>query len=158
SLPPPEGGTVVSLRRLTLCGALAALLGLAPSARADNWPAWRGPGGQGQCAEKDLPLTWSTTDNVKWKARLPGPGDSTPVVWGNRVFLTQATDKGHKRSLICFDRKDGKELWTKTVEYKGDEPTHKDNPYCGASPVTDGERVVVWHGSAGVFCYDFAGE
>jgi outer membrane protein assembly factor BamB len=153
-----EGGTAVRVRRLTLCGTLAALLGLALAARADNWPAWRGADGQGQCKEKDLPLFWSQSDNVKWKVKLPDHGNSTPVVWGDHIFLTQATEKGHKRSLMCLSRKDGKELWTKTVEYKDEDPTHNTNPYCASSPATDGERVVAWHGSAGLFCYDFKGE
>jgi outer membrane protein assembly factor BamB len=147
-------------RKSLLAEFLLAAVVFAPAvcARAGNWPAWRGPGGQGQCSEKDLPLKWSPTENVKWKVALPGPGNSTPIVWGDRIFLTQATDKGRKRSLMCFSRKDGKEVWTRTIDYKADEPTHKDNPYCAASPVTDGQRVVVWHGSAGLFCYDVHGD
>jgi outer membrane protein assembly factor BamB len=125
---------------------------------ADNWPAWRGADGMGHSKEKDLPVKWSATENVKWKIDLPGPCNSTPIVWGDKVFLTQATEKGQKRSLMCLARKDGNVLWTKTVEYKGKEITHATNPYCSASPVTDGERVVVSYGSAGLFCYDFRGE
>jgi outer membrane protein assembly factor BamB len=135
------------------------LLAALPSpARADNWPAWRGPDGTGRCAETDLPVKWSATENVRWKVKLPGPGNSTPVVWGERVFLTQATDKGQKRGLLCLARKDGATLWHKVVEYKGQESTHDTNPYCSASPATDGERVVVSYGSAGVYCYDFEGQ
>jgi outer membrane protein assembly factor BamB len=137
---------------------LAAVVALPGAARADNWPAWRGPDGTGRCAETDLPLKWSATENVRWKVALPGPGNSTPVVWGERIFLTQATDKGQKRGLLCLARKDGATLWHKVVEYKDEEPTHDTNPYCSASPATDGERVVVSHGSAGVFCYDFEGK
>ena len=65
-----------------------ALLALGTPSRADNWPAWRGPTGQGQCAEKNLPTRWSATQNVKWKVPLPDAGNSTPVVWGDKVFLT----------------------------------------------------------------------
>jgi outer membrane protein assembly factor BamB len=137
---------------------LAGLVLVAPLVRADNWPAWRGPEGNGQCHEKDLPLKWSATENVRWKVPLPGPGNSTPIIWGDKIFLTQATEKGQKRSLICFNRKDGSRLWEKTVAYPDREPTHDTNPYCSASPVTDGERVVVSHGSAGVFCYDLDGK
>lgn len=136
-----------------------AILAAPPSpARADNWPAWRGADGMGRCAERDLPVKWSADENVRWKVALPGPGNSTPVVWGERIFVTQATDKGQKRGLLCLSRKDGKTLWHKVVEHKGEESTHDTNPYCSASPATDGERVVVSYGSAGVFCYDFEGK
>jgi outer membrane protein assembly factor BamB len=141
-------------RSLVLLAAVAAL----PSpSRADNWPAWRGSEGTGRCAERDLPVKWSADENVRWKVKLPGPGNSTPVIWGERVFLTQATDGGRKRGLLCLSRKDGKALWHKVVEYGGAEPTHDTNPFCSASPATDGERVVVSHGSAGLYCYDFQG-
>ena len=142
------------LRRLAGLCTTAVLLAL-PAARADNWPAWRGPTGQGQCAEKNLPVKWSATQNVKWKVPLPDAGNSTPVVWGDKVFLTQATDGGKKRSLWCLSRADGSKLWEKTIEYHHKEPKHDTNTYCAASPVTDGERVVVSYGSAGVYCYDF---
>jgi outer membrane protein assembly factor BamB len=138
--------------------SLIALLVLGTAARADNWPAWRGPTGQGTSAETNLPVKWSATENVKWKVPLPDAGNSTPVVWGDKVFLTQATHKGKKRSLICFARKDGSKLWERMVEYAGQESTHQTNPYCSASPATDGKVVVVSHGSAGVFCYDLDGK
>lgn len=156
---------------LALMGLLGGLAFLA-SARADNWPAWRGPDGQGQSAEKEVPLTWGVKENVRWKTPLPDAGNSTPIVWGERVFVTQASDKtmwppkgaqggaavAKKRSLLCFDRGDGKLLWQKDVIYPEPEWTHPTNPYCSASPVTDGERIVVCHGSAGLFCYDFTGK
>lgn len=125
---------------------------------AANWPAWRGPDGQGHCAETDLPLKWSATENVKWKIPLPDAGNSTPVIWGDKIFLTQATEKGTVRSLMCLNRADGKLLWKKEVKHTDKETTHSTNPYCSASPATDGERVVVSHGSAGMYCYDFAGK
>jgi outer membrane protein assembly factor BamB len=137
--------------------SVVLLAALVPSVRADNWPAWRGADGTGRCAERDLPVKWSADENVRWKVKLPGPGNSTPVVWGERIFLTQATDKGQKRGLMCLSRKDGSTLWHKVVEYKDKELTHDTNPYCSASPATDGQRVVVSHGSAGVYCYDFDG-
>src|SRR5687768_1983895 len=96
------------------------------SSSAENWPTWRGPGGAAVSGEKDLPLTWSPTENVRWKVKLPGPGNSTPIIWGDRVFITQANDVtmwppkvpanfaggssagGHavaeKRSVMCFAR------------------------------------------------------
>lgn len=124
---------------------------------ANDWPAWRGPTGQGISAETDLPLEWGSKRNVRWKSPLPEPGNSTPIIWGERVFLTQAESRGRKRMILCFDRRDGKVLWKKVVDYEEREPTHKTNGYCSASPATDGERVVVFHGSAGVYCYDVDG-
>jgi outer membrane protein assembly factor BamB len=141
------------LRSLTL------LLLCAGASLAANWPAWRGPGGDGHSSEKEAPLTWSRTENVRWKTPLPSPGNSTPIVWGNRVFLTQSIDrKGTRRAVLCFDRADGKLLWQRETPYEGTEPTHATNPYCSASPVTDGQRVIASHGSAGLVCYDFEGK
>ena len=144
---------------------------LAGTAVADDWPGWRGAGGQGQCAEKNLPLTWSPTQNVKWKVALPGAGSSTPAVWGDKVFITQATEytpppkgsnggpaKAAKRSLHCYARADGRLLWQADVAYDEIEQTHPTNPFCSASPAVDGERVIVSHGSAGIYAYDFAGK
>jgi outer membrane protein assembly factor BamB len=138
--------------------ALAALLGCAGLALAENWPAWRGPRGDGSSTDKNPPLRWSRTVNVRWKVRLPDAGNSSPVVWGDRVFLTQALDKGSRRAVLCFDRADGKLLWQRETPYKDREPTHATNPYGSATPATDGERVVASLGSAGMVCYDFAGK
>jgi len=151
--------------------AMLAVFALSAVAMADDWPSWRGPTGQGQCAEKELPLTWSPTENVRWKVALPDIGSSTPVVWGDRVFVTQASEKtwppkggnggmaaAKKRSLLCFNRADGKLLWQKDVIHEAEEPTHPTNPYCSASPALDAERVVVSHGSAGLHCYDHGGK
>lgn len=143
--------------KLVLCAA-AVLTWISP-ASAENWPGWRGPRGDGTSAEKNLPTNWSPKESVRWKVKLPGPGNSSPVVWGDRVFLTQSLDaKGTQRAVMCFARDDGKLLWQKSVEFKGEEPTHGTNPYCASTPVTDGERVIASHGSAGVVCYDFTGK
>jgi outer membrane protein assembly factor BamB len=137
---------------------LAVLLVCAGLAPAENWPGFRGPRGDGTSLEKGLPVSWSPTENVRWKVKLPSPGNSSPVVWGDRVFLTQALDdRGSQRAVQCYDRKDGKLLWQKAIPFEGEEPTHKTNPHCSATPVTDGERVIASHGSAGVVCYDFVG-
>ncbi|HEY8504031.1 MAG TPA: PQQ-binding-like beta-propeller repeat protein [Gemmataceae bacterium] len=137
--------------------AIALLLACGGAAAAENWPAWRGPTGQGVSSEKDVPLKWSATENVRWKLPLPEPGNSTPIVWGDRVFITQSLDKGARRAVLCIDRAGGKVLWQRDVPYEGEEPKHATNTYCAASPVTDGERVVASHGSAGMVCYDFEG-
>jgi len=146
------------MKRTLLLATFACLLAYEPRILADNWPAWRGPSGQGLCEETDLPLNWSATERVRWKLPLPGPGNSTPVVWEGKLFLTQATAGGARRWTWCVDTKNGKVLWKKSVPYSGSEPTHATNPFCSASPVTDGERVIVSHGSAGLFCYDLSGE
>lgn len=136
------------------------LLALTLAASADNWSAWRGAEMNGHCKERHLPVRWSAEENVKWKVPLPGAGNSSPIVWKDRVFLTQALDReGHQRALLCFRRKDGRELWRRVVEYPEKESTYSGEPhYCSASPVTDGERVVVAFGSAGVVCYDLNGK
>jgi outer membrane protein assembly factor BamB len=134
---------------------LLVLLG-ASSLFAGDWPAWRGPQGIGVSNEKDLPVKWSATENVRWRVPLPGPGNSTPIVSRGRVFVTQAV--GDRRTLLCFDRRDGQLLWQQGVTTNEKEPTHGTNPYCGASPVTDGERVIASFASDGLFCYDFAGK
>src|SRR5262245_23452791 len=162
----------------TLCAL--TFLSCVSLTRADDWPGWRGPTGQGLSEEKGLPLKWDRTTNVRWKVPLPAPGNSTPVIWGDRVFITQAGDLkrwppkvpanyaggasagGHavaeKRSVLCFRRADGQLLWQRDTIYKEPEITHRDNPFCSASPVTDGERVIASHGSAGLVCYDFEGK
>lgn len=163
----------------TLHSTIVALaLCMASVAHGENWPSWRGPA-QGVSAEKDLPLTWSPTENVRWKVALPSPGNSTPIIWGDKVFITQASDLKQwppkvpeyyaggaspggfaiagKRSVMCFARTDGKLLWQGDTLYADEEMTHSDNPLCSASPVTDGERVIASHGPAGLVCYDFEG-
>ncbi len=129
---------------------------LSGSLHGANWPAWRGPEGTGVTRETNLPLKWSVTENVKWMIDLPAPGNSTPIIWGDRIFLTQAV--GPRRTLMCLDRKDGKVLWQEGPTWNEAERTHGTNPFCAASPVTDGERVIAWFGSAGLYCWDFAGK
>jgi outer membrane protein assembly factor BamB len=151
---------------------LLVLLVAALPGAADNWPAWRGPDGQGHSPDKDLPIQWSRTANVRWKTPLPDEGNSSPIVWGNRVFLTQATERvdwppkppsggpasARRRSVLCLDRASGEILWQRDTIYEAKESTHSTNPFCSASPVTDGERVIASMGSAGLVCYDFAGK
>jgi outer membrane protein assembly factor BamB len=141
-----------------IIASLVLLLACAALMRADNWPAWRGPSGQGFCEEKNVPLKWSNKNNVKWKIKLDDQGNSTPVVWGDKIFLTQANKGGTVRSLICFARADGKQLWKKDVSYEQKEKNWNASWYCNASPVTDGKRVVVSHGSAGMYCYALDGK
>jgi outer membrane protein assembly factor BamB len=126
---------------------------------AADWPAFRGPQGNGYAEEKSVPLEWSKEKNIRWRTELPQPGNSSPIVSNGCVFVTCAEDKeGMKRSLYCFDRRNGSQRWVRTVEYDKKEETHGTNPYCGSTPAADGKRVVAWHSSAGIFCYDFEGK
>jgi outer membrane protein assembly factor BamB len=126
--------------------------------RADDWRQWRGPKGTGQTDVQSAPLTWSQTENIKWKVPSGGPGNSSPIVVGQKVFIASAPDKSTLRGLRCYDRKTGELLWKHEIAYEDAEPTHNTNPYCSASPVSDGERVIAWYGSPGVVCYDLEGK
>lgn len=131
---------------------------IAKASSRGNWPSWRGPHATGTTDEKDLPLTWSPTNNIRWKTPLPDKGNSTPIIWGDRIFLTQAFDGGKRRALLAFSRLDGRLLWQREVPCSVDETTHRDNPPCSSSPVTDGEAVYAYFASAGVVAYDFNGK
>ncbi len=143
----------------TLALGSAVLIG---SAAADDWPSFRGPAGDGRSTEKSAPTTWSRDKNVKWRVSLPQPGNGSPIVSNGRVFVACASDaEGKQRSLLCFDRKDGRQMWARTVEFPAQEETFEsdhDNAYCASTPVSDGKVVVVWHASAGLHCYDFDGK
>ncbi|MFT4547123.1 MAG: outer membrane protein assembly factor BamB [Verrucomicrobiales bacterium] len=129
------------------------------SASADPWPSWRGDAeGSGRTGETELPTSWAPDKNVRWRVDLPERGNSTPVISRGNIFVTQAIDAEKFRGLMCFDRTNGKLLWKRGVSYAKAERTHRDNPYCSASPATDGVHVFVSYGSAGVACYDFAGK
>jgi len=95
---------------------------------------------------------------VRWRTPLPERGNSTPAVWENRIFVTQAIEKENRCSVICFSRQDGKLLWQTGVLCPEKETTYPENPLCSSSPVVDGKRVIAWFGSAGVYCYDFEGK
>jgi len=147
-------------RQRTKAGSSLALVAAlcAGASLADNWPAWRGPTGTGVATDTDLPTRWSTNEHVRWQSPLPERGNSTPIIWGGRVFVTQAIEKEHRRTLMCFDRANGRRLWQSGLTYLEKEATHSTNPFCSASPVTDGQRVMAWFGSAGLYCYDLDGK
>ena len=128
------------------------------SVSAANWPSWRGPSQDNVSSESRFPTKWSRTENVKWRAPLPEPGNSSPIVWGDTVFVSQALRDGKERTLMAFDRATGKLRWQHGVAYDAEDPRHKSNTHCAASPVTDGERVVASFGSAGIVAYDFSGK
>jgi outer membrane protein assembly factor BamB len=160
--------------------ALALVLALAaPVAAADKgaeWPWWRGPLGNGVSPDGDPPLRWSEKQNVRYKAPIEGDGLSTPVVWGDRIFVLSAVSLGaseaapaaqkpsahpaKQRFLVtAYDRRNGSVLWQRVaVERTPHEGHHEESGWPTASPVTDGERVYAHFGSAGTFAYTLAGE
>ena len=137
---------------------------------ATDWSQFRGPGGLGISPETGLPVTWSQTENLAWKTELPGPGASSPIVVGQRVFLTCYTGYGVpgqsrgdlaqlQRQVLGLNRSDGKILWTKTIDAKQPEsPTVRDHGYAASTPAADAERLYVFFGKSGVFAFDHAGK
>jgi outer membrane protein assembly factor BamB len=143
---------------LALIGLAISSAALAEPAAAPAWPHWRGPGGQGHSNDTKVPLTWSASENVLWKTALPGAGNSTPIICGERIFLTAASPKGDERYVICV-RTNGEVLWKQTAA-TGVEPgkTHAMNGYASPSCATDGTHVFAFFGTPGLFCYDFDGK
>ena len=139
---------------------LGAILSLSIpfSSPAGDWTMFRGPQGNGISDEKNLPLSWSAEENVKWKFSLPTRGNGSPIVANGKVFLVTANKDGTKRSLLCIDRKTGKQSWEQIVSFDKKMSTHGTNPFGSSTPVSDGKKVVVWHSSAGLYCYDFEGK
>jgi len=122
------------------------------------WPQWRGPSGQGIVDTGDYPDTWSATENVRWKVEVPGRGNSSPIVWKDRIFLTSAID-GMKRVVQCFRRDDGKLLWeTAAPAPASAERLYRKNSYASATPVTDGTSVFALFGNSGLVALDFNGK
>ncbi|MGE5293948.1 MAG: PQQ-binding-like beta-propeller repeat protein [Solirubrobacterales bacterium] len=124
---------------------LMLLLAIVVSARADNWPRFRGPNGQGVSDDKTIPVKWSEQD-IRWKIVLLGGGHSSPVVWDGRVFVTSADEKTLTGTLLCVDAANGRELWRKEHSLSKT-PLNSLNSYASITPALDGERVyIVWPG------------
>ncbi|REJ64516.1 MAG: hypothetical protein DWQ31_21550 [Planctomycetota bacterium] len=146
------------VRRCVIAGlGLTILLAALAAAEAADWRSWRGPENKGVTLEADLPLSWGTTENVAWRVDLPDRGNSTPIVVGDLVIVTQSVEETKRREVIAFDAENGTERWRSGIRYEESEASHRDNPFCAPSPVSDGERVYVWFGSAGFYCYDLGG-
>jgi outer membrane protein assembly factor BamB len=158
--------------RQAACAWLIAVVSLALVApAAADWTGFRGPKNLGLSAERGLPTEWSGTKNVVWKVKLPGPGSSNPITTGGRIYLTYYTGYGMgpggdpkelRRHLLALDRKTGNVLWDKEepgklpeARYQGQINLHG---YASSTPVTDGERIYVFHGKSGVFAYDLDGK
>ena len=145
---------------LSVLGSTACLL-VACHAQAENWPAWRGPRGDGTSLDKNPPVKWSATENIVWKTPLPGLGHSSPVIWDDRVFLTTALNDSQERILLSLDRKTGRILWQQTVLRAPLEAKNNENSYASSTPTTDGQRVYVTfqeNKEVVAAAYDFSGK
>lgn len=173
-----------SLRMLSVAvmvfGCLFVLQGQ-NSTDGANWPSFRGPNASGIAEKYATPVSWDveTSKNIKWKIPIPGLAHSSPIIWGNRLFVTTAVgeddaelkvglygniqsvddDSVHEWKVYCLDKKTGKILWEKTA-HKG-VPKVKRHPkatHANSTPATDGEYVVAFFGSEGLYCYDMDGQ
>lgn len=147
----------LAVNRIAASGCvLVSFLMLAPAlARGENWPQWRGPHNDGISTETNLPAEWSETKNIAWKLKLPGMGGSTPVVWGDRIFVTSAD--GKDLVLLCVGT-DGKVLWKGNLG-TGDRPWQRNEANnASPSPCTDGRHVWAMDGTGELVCFDFAGK
>jgi hypothetical protein len=160
---PPEPH-LVHLR--TLAAALGLALALTtgglrpPLAQAEDWPTWRGPRNDGTVAESGFPVTWSSTENIRWTYDIPGTGHSSPIVSKGKVFVTSCIEPEKKRMLHCIDRASGKLLWERVVLVAELEKKHRENSWASSTPAADGERVFVSFldkPQMRVFCYDYSG-
>jgi outer membrane protein assembly factor BamB len=125
---------------------------------AKYWPQWRGPSAQGHVAEAKYTDTWSPASRFQWKIAIPGRGNSSPVVWGDRLFLTTARENGRRLSMLAFSRTDGRLLWETFIPQEGAEGVHEKNGYASATPATDGQRVYASFGRHGLVAIDMSGK
>ncbi len=166
------------VRKLALLavGLLLGSLAVHPlgevSVQADDWPRFRGPGGQAMAADDQVPTEFSLTKNLAWRTKLPGPGGSSPVIWGDRVFLTAYSGYGLSQEepgdeaalvqhVLCFQRSDGKLLWRQDIQAKQPIASYADflvlHGYTTNTPYCDGSRLYVSLGKTGLFCFDLEG-
>ncbi len=122
-----------------------------------NWPGWRGPRGDGHTAESGLPTRWDAS-SVVWKTALKGSGQSSPTIWGDRIFLTTALDRGKQRLVFCVSAGDGRLLWEKVAWTGEPEKSHVMNGWASATCATDGEVVVAFFGKGGLHSYSVDGQ
>ena len=122
------------------------------------WPRWRGPSGQGVVEGAGYVDSWSDTNNVLWKVVVQGRGNSSPIVWADRIFLTTGYDDSARRAIQCFRRSDGKLLWEAFAPDAPGERLYRKNSHASGTPSTDGERVYCYFGNAGLVAVDFQGK
>ncbi|MBM3832392.1 MAG: serine/threonine protein kinase [Verrucomicrobia bacterium] len=156
------------------------LLQALPLSAEEHWPQFRGPKSLGTSENNNLPTTWGANQNVKWRTDVPGYGWSSPIAWGDKIFLTSVVKDGevetpkkglyfggdrptpssarHQWMVYCLDLKSGKKLWEKQAHQGAPSSSiHLKNTYASETPVTDGERVYAYFGNVGIYCLDFAG-
>lgn len=143
-----------TVKRFILFAGLSLFVTWVSFSYADNWPQWRGPTNNGICKEKGIPTTWGVDKNVAWKLDLPGSGGSTPVVWGDKIFFTSASDKD--LVLICVST-DGKLRWQRKLASSGRSFRRDEANDASASPSTDGKHVYAFVGTGDLACFDFDG-
>lgn len=136
---------------------LLALVVPASKLAAENWPCFRGPTRQGISAEASLPLRWSSTENIAWKALVPGAGWSSPIVWSNHVFITTATEDGTSCRVLAFESSSGKKLWETEVFKQPAGHKQDRNSYATPTPCTDGQRIYAAFGDGSFAAVDFQG-
>ena len=138
--------------------SLWSLLGLVlalSSPPKEVWTEFRGPNGTGTVADTMVPTVWSETQAVKWKTPIPGRGWSSPVIWGNQIWMTSATEDGKQMFVYCVDKQTGKVLHQRLLfENATTEPIHETNSYASPTPVIEAGRVVVHFGTYGTACID----
>lgn len=168
-----------SVRLLVRFWCLMAMT--APAIAQTNWPQFRGADARGVATQTGLPDHWSATENVAWKTDIPGRGWSSPIVWGDQVFVTTVINTGkseepkkglyfggdrlkpseslHQWKVLCLDLKTGEVRWERQVhEGKPETPIHLKSTYASETPVTDGERVYCCFGNLGIYCFDLNGQ
>lgn len=151
---------------------VTGLLWICSISNANDWPQFRGPFGNAAAPDSNTPVTWSDSENIVWKTELPGRGASSPIVFGNRIFLTAYTgfgvdidapgDKANlKLHVLCYERDGGKPLWDRSIKASPNTQSFgqrvADHGYATATPATDGEAVYASFGVSGVVAYDMDG-
>ena len=169
---------------IALCLAAGVLHAQEPPGEGPGWPQWRGPLATGEAPDADPPIGWSETEHIRWKVAIPGSGSATPVIWGDRVFVTTAVPTGEGGTgaglfarlrqrftgtvgatetlqfvVMALDRADGEVVWERVVrEELPHEGKHQTGTFASTSAVTDGEVLCVFFGSRGLYCLDMDGE
>ena len=158
TVAPTSAPSVSASRRPRVSASSAAA-----SAAGEDWPSWRGPRGDGTSLETGVPIRWDDKQNVLWKTPIPGGGHSSPIAWGDRVWVTSADERAQARLLLCLDRADGKVLWQREVLRSAPEHRNNLNSCASSTPATDGRYVWATFLQAAdntvqVVCYDMDGK
>ena len=174
--------SVLTIRRLLILICMLAVPAGFPANAQENWPQFRGPGSTGQSEATGLPVYWNTSKNIVWRTEIPGRGWSSPVVWGNQIFITTAISEGQEESarkgiypnvgdrhepsknrrrwvVLCYDLDDGDLIWQREV-HAGfpDWARHIKNSYASETPCTDGQRIYAYFGNVGMFAFSLDGK